>query len=71
MTTPRKDAFSHPNFGRQARVEQAGREVRLIFIAGTQQQADDLVETLINQLKAGALNLTVFGKITSVEEVKP
>jgi hypothetical protein len=60
--------FTHPNFGKEVRIEQFGREVRLTFVAGTVPQADDLAETLLRQLKAGALNLTLMGKPTRVEE---
>lgn len=59
--------FSHPHFGQQVRIEQDGREVRLIFVAGSERKADDLVATLLDQLKAGALNLTLMGKPTSIE----
>jgi hypothetical protein len=61
--------FTHPNLGTQARVEQHGKEVRLIFVCGTRKQADDFTDTLVNQLKAGALNLTLMGKPTSVIEI--
>lgn len=60
--------FSHPNLGREARIEQYDREVHLIFVCGTRAQSDDLVETLLSQMKAGALNLTLFGKPTSIIE---
>jgi hypothetical protein len=60
--------FTHPNFGREARVEVWGREVRLIFVAGTTNQANDMAETIVTQLKAGAINITMMGKPTSVEE---
>ena len=60
--------FSHPNLGREVRVEQYGREVRLIFVAGTQAKSDALAKDLLRQLKAGALNLTLMGKPTSIED---
>lgn len=60
--------FSHPNLGREARIEQYGKEVHLIFVCGTQVQSDDLCDTLLTQMKAGALNLTLMGKVTSVED---
>lgn len=63
--------FSHPNFGREVRIEQFGREVHLIFVAGTERQADSLVDTLLDQLKAGALNLTMMGGNPTVTEVQP
>lgn len=63
--------FSHPNFGNNARVEVWGKEVRLIFIAHTGAQAADFAEYIVNQLKAGALNLTLMDKPTSVVEDPP
>jgi hypothetical protein len=60
--------FTHPDLGREARVEQWGREVRLIFVCGSETKANDLVNSLVRQMKAGALNLTLMGKPTSVIE---
>lgn len=60
--------FTHPNFGNSARVEVWGKEVRLIFEAGTAHQAEDFAEHLVEQLKGGALHLTMMGKPTSVVE---
>jgi hypothetical protein len=60
--------FTHPNFGKQARIEQYGKEVHLVFVAGTQTQSDSMCDELLTQLKAGALNITLMGKPTSVEE---
>ena len=60
--------FTHPSFGKQVRIEQFGREVHLIFVADTMGQSDSLCEHLLGQLKAGALNITLMGKPTSVEE---
>ena len=60
--------FSHPGFGRQACVELDGREVRLVFVANTVAQAADLAESLVEQLKSGALHLTLMGRPTSVTE---
>ena len=59
--------FTHPNFGQEVRIEQYGKEVHLIFVAANEAKADDLVKTLLKQLKAGALNLTMLGKPTKVE----
>lgn len=64
-------AFSHPNFGKEARVEQCGREVRLILVAGTEAQAADLARTIVGQLKGGALNLTMMGRPTGIIESGP
>lgn len=61
-------AFSHPNFGNEVRVEQFGKEVRLIFVALTQHQSDYMVEELLRQLKAGGLHLDMIGKPTSIVE---
>lgn len=58
--------FTHPNFGSEARVEQHGCEVRVVFVAGTQAQADSMCESILSQLKAGALNITMMGKPTSI-----
>lgn len=58
--------FSHPNFGKQARVEQDGCEVRLVMVANTVGQASDLADRLLAGLKAGAVNLTFMGKPTGV-----
>lgn len=61
-------AFTNPDVGKEVRIEQYGREVRLIIVAGTTAKADALVENLLTQLKAGALNLTLMGKPSSVTE---
>lgn len=60
--------FSHPNFGNTARVEWEGCEVRLIFEAYSAAQAESMARTLVQQLKDGALNLTLMGKPMSIEE---
>lgn len=61
-------AFSHPNFGKEVRIEQFGKEVHLIFVAGTRQQSDGMCDELLRQLKSGALNITLMGKPTSIQE---
>jgi hypothetical protein len=66
MVTDRQ--FSHPNFGNSARVEQHGCEVRLIFTAHSLERATDFTDFIVNQLKSGALNLTVMGKPSKVIE---
>jgi hypothetical protein len=58
--------FTHPNFGSEARVEQYGREVHIVFVAGTQAQSDSMCKSILSQLKAGALNITMMGKPTSI-----
>lgn len=60
--------FSHPNFGKEIRVEQYGKEVHLVFVAATQIQSDSCVQELLKQLKTGALNITLMGKPTTVTE---
>lgn len=59
--------FTNPNFGKQVRVEQWGREVHLIFIGETEAKASDLVDNILTQLKAGAINITMMGKPTKIE----
>jgi len=60
--------FTHPNFGKEVRIEQFGNEVHLIFKAATSRQADSLVDELLRQLESGRLNLTLIGKPTSIQE---
>lgn len=60
--------FTHPNFGREARVEQHGREVHIVFVASSVEQADSMVECILAQMKQGALNITMMGKPTGVIE---
>jgi hypothetical protein len=60
--------FTHPNLGTAATVEQRGRMVTLTFVCGNKALADGFAETLVSQLKNGALNLTLMGKPTSVKE---
>lgn len=60
--------FTHPNFGKEARVEVWGKEVRLIFIANTEAQANSMADTLIDQIKAGGVHLTMMGKPTAIVE---
>ena len=62
--------FTNPDFGKEVRVEQYGREVHLIFVASSPAKADALVENILGQLKAGAINITMMGQPTSVTEEK-
>lgn len=62
--------FSHPNAGRQVIVTQHGKEVHLIFVCTTQAMSDSLVEDLQKQLKGGAINLTLMGKPTKIEDAR-
>lgn len=61
-------AFTHPNFGKEVRIERDGKEVRLVFVADGIPQAESLVRSLLRQLRDGALNLTLMGKPTRIEE---
>jgi hypothetical protein len=45
-------AFTNPNVGKEVRVEQNGREVRLIFVADNRYKADKLFQNLLGQLSA-------------------
>ena len=60
--------FSHPSFGKEVRVEQRGREVHLVFVAGSRAQSDSLCDELLRQLKGGAVNLTLMGQPTRITE---
>jgi hypothetical protein len=60
--------FTHPNFGKEVRIEQFGKEVHLIFVASTQRQSDSMCDELLRQLKGGAVNLTMMGKPTRIEQ---
>lgn len=68
MPRPTDRGFTHPNLGREVRIEQHGNEVRLIFVTNTRGRADSLREDLLTQLKAGALHITLMGKPSSIEE---
>ena len=59
--------FTNPNFGKEVRVEQWGREVHLIFVGESEAKANDLVDNILGQLKAGAINITMMGKPTKIE----
>lgn len=58
--------FTNPNFGKEVRVEQWGREVHLIFVGETEAKAGDLVDTIVTQLRAGSINISMMGKPTSI-----
>jgi len=59
-------AFSHPNLGRDAKVELFGRDVVVTLTASTEAQAEDLFDSVVRQLEAGGLNLTMMGLPTKV-----
>lgn len=61
--------FTHPDFGTEARLEQHGKEVHVIFVAGSTRQASALCDSILEQMKAGALNISMLGKPTSVTEL--
>jgi hypothetical protein len=42
--------------------------VRLIFTAHTVEQASEFTDLIIDQLKAGAVNLTLMGKVSKITE---
>jgi hypothetical protein len=63
-------AFTNPNLGHEVRIEQNGREVRLVFITHTEAKASALAEDLLAQLKGGGVNLTLMGKPTSITDRK-
>ena len=60
--------FTHANYGKAARVEVWGTEVRLIFIADTESKANDLADSILAQMKEGAVTITMMGRPTSVVE---
>lgn len=66
-TTMSDRSFTNPNVGNEVRVEQEGNEVRLIFVASNRMKADQLARNILDQLKAGALNMTLMGKPTKIE----
>lgn len=60
--------FTNPDFGKEVRVEQWGREVHLIFVGATEAKATAVVENILTQLKAGAINITMMGQPTKITE---
>ena len=59
--------FSHPNFGHEVRIEQQGKEVRLVFVTMGVPQAESFARNLLKQIKDGAIHLTLMGKPTSIK----
>lgn len=51
-------------YGNAVWVERDGKEVRLVFKAGTLRKARDLEEDLVHQLKTGVLFLSLTGETT-------
>jgi hypothetical protein len=68
MTNKTDRAFTHPNFGQEARVEVWGREVRLIFVASDTSNAESLAEHIVRELKKGSIIITMMGKPTDIKE---
>jgi hypothetical protein len=66
MSTDRQ--FTHPSVGSAARVELAGNEVRLIFVCASEDKAAAVADSILSQLKQGALNLTLMGTPTGITE---
>jgi hypothetical protein len=60
--------FTHPDFGREIRVEVFGKEVRLTFVSNSHSAAETMAEYLVDELRKGAVNLTVMGHPTIVVE---
>lgn len=60
MTTDRM--FTHPNLGRECRVEWLGNEVALVFVCHDEARAEQLAKDLLRQLREGGVNLTLMGK---------
>lgn len=59
--------FSHPNFGRQVKIEQKGKRVILTLESNSVEQARSLADTLLEQLKAGGIHMTLMGKPSKIE----
>jgi hypothetical protein len=59
--------FTNPSVGHEVRVSVQGCEVTLTFVASHRMKADQLARNILGQLKAGALNMTLMGRPTSVE----
>jgi hypothetical protein len=60
--------FTNPDYGKEVRVEVWGNEVALVFVATSDAKAAALAENILGQLKAGAINITLMGKPTSIVE---
>lgn len=63
--------FTHPNLGKEVRVEIWGRELRLIFVCDSEAKANSAATEILKQMKAGMLNITLAGKPTSIEDSHP
>lgn len=55
-----------PAYGRQVKVERHGREVRLVFVARTQRDAQALLADLAHQLRTGVLFIGLTGDPSKV-----
>jgi hypothetical protein len=56
------------HLGAEARLELHGCEVRLIFVAPSEEQASELTDLILDQLMSGGLDMTVTGKPIRVTE---
>lgn len=57
------------NFGHEIRIEQKGNDVAIVFVATNRGQADALARGLLNQIRAGKLEVTVSGIPTNIERL--
>lgn len=52
--------FTEDNPGRLTRVEREGHEVKIVFTAGTDEEAEDLAQFVVMSLRKGGLNFQVI-----------
>lgn len=64
------DEVSHPNVGKEVRVVQKGREVRVIFVCENAIVAEKVGRDLVEQLLSGGLTLHVSGKAIGFSEYR-
>ena len=60
--------FTHPNLGRQVQLITKGNRVMLVFVCESREKADSAADAIMEQLKAGMLNITLAGVPTQVKE---
>lgn len=60
--------WSHPNHGREIRVETDGCETRLVFVASSPQAATKLADDLLVQIKRGSVKINIGGKISRITD---
>lgn len=61
-------AWSHPNHGKELRVEVDGCETRLIFVGASPAAANKLADDLMTQVKKGSIKINIGGTITKITE---